>query len=354
MPEDLGERTEAPTPRRLEDARKRGQVAKSQDLASAIDLIGSALALLMMGTLFAGAISRLLERALDPTETLPSAAAIGDLVREAAWRAGLAIAPFLGAGVAVSMIAHLVQTGPLITAEPLRPRLDRLNPIAGFGRLFGRRNLAKTVLNAFKLIIVGVVTYLILRAAVGEIASLPRLHIPGALGVLGAHALRLIIALLAVLLLLGVADFAYQRWEHTRDLRMTREQVRDERREMEGDPKVKAARQRLARQIALQRINHAVPGADVVVTNPTHVAVALRYDQQSMNAPRVVAKGADYLALRIRQVASANRIPIVERPPLARALYAQCEVGQEIPPELYQGVAEVLAYVYRLEQEAAA
>ncbi len=159
--------------------------------------------------------------------------------------------------------------------------------------------------------------------------------------------------LLALLLTIGLIDFFYQKWQHGQDLKMTKHEVKDERRSMEGDPKLKSKRFQMAREIALQRINSAVPKADVIITNPTHYSVAIRYDAATMKAPKVVAKGVDYLAMRIREVGRTHSIPIVERPPLARGLYASVEVGQEVSPEFYQAIAEILAFVYRLETQAA-
>jgi flagellar biosynthetic protein FlhB len=350
--DDLGEKTEAPTPRRLAEAREMGQVAKSQDLASAIQLIGATILLIVIGAFIVGTLARIMRRVLEDTEA-PELGAVGGLAAEVALRGGLVLAPILGVTLLLGIIAHLVQVGPLFTTRPLVPKLDRLDPIAGLGRLFSKKNLMKAVVNSLKLIAVVGATWLVMRGAIGEVVSIPRLHLEGGLMVLGKVLAILAAVLLALLLILGVVDYLYQRWQHHQDLKMTKDSVKDERKSMEGDPKVKAARYRMARQIALQRINQAVPGADVVVTNPTHFAVALRYDEATMRAPRVVAKGADYLAMRIRLVAGVHAVPVVERPPLARALYAGCEVGQEIPAELYQAVAEVLAFVYRLEQEAA-
>jgi flagellar biosynthesis protein FlhB len=186
-----------------------------------------------------------------------------------------------------------------------------------------------------------------------KVAALPVLDLMGGVAMIGDLLLSLVIRLLALLFVLGMADYLFQRWQHQQELRMTKQEVTDERRSMDGDPQIKGRRMRMMRQIAMQQINRTVPQADVIVTNPTHYSVAIQYDQKTMAAPRVVAKGVDHMAMRIRQVAMSNRIPIVERPPLARALYAEVEVGQEISEELYQAVAEVLAYVYRLEKEAA-
>jgi len=354
MADDLGERTESPTSQRLSEARGRGQIAKSQDLASAIDLIGGVVLLVLLGAGMAGALASILRRCLESHADSITLESLSPLLREVVTRGTLAAAPFMGIIFGVCLLAHLLQVGPLFTLDPLRPKFERLNPIAGFARLGGTRNLVRSLVNTLKLCVVLLVAWLFLRAEISGVAGLPRLGIWQGLAELGGMALRLAAWLLAVLLIIGVIDWLYQRWQHTKDLRMTKEQVKDERRSMEGDPKVKAQRQKMARQMMLQRINQAVPQADVIVTNPTHYSVAIRYDESTMRAPRVVAKGVDFLAMRIRHVALVHRVPIVERPPLARALYAGCEVGQEIPPEMYQAVAELLAYVYRLEHEAAA
>jgi flagellar biosynthetic protein FlhB len=231
----------------------------------------------------------------------------------------------------------------MLSTQALEPKFDRLNPVQGLQNLYGRKNMVRSGLNIVKLLIVCCVGYAYLSRCVAEIAMLPVLELKGMLAVAGELMLHLVMWLLALLLVLGVADFMFQKWQHTQELKMTKQEVQDERRSMDGDPQIKGRRLR----------NKAVPNANVVVTNPTHFSVALQYDQGSMAAPRVVAKGVDHMALRIRQVAMIHKVPIVERPPLARALYAEVEVGQEINEELYQAVAEVLAYVYRLEKEAA-
>lgn len=354
MADDLGERTEAPTSHRMSEARQRGQIAKSQDLASAIDLIGGVVLLIILGAGMSGALASILRRCLESHADSITPESLSPLLREVVARGALAAAPFMGIIFVVCLLAHLLQVGPLFTLDPLRPKFDRLNPIAGLARLGGTRNLVRSLVNTLKLGVVLLVAWLFLRAEIPGVAGLPRLGIWQGLEALADMAIRLAAWLLVVLLIIGVIDWLYQRWQHTKDLRMTKEQVKDERRSMEGDPKVKAQRQKMARQMMLQRINQAVPQADVIVTNPTHFSVAIRYDESSMRAPRVVAKGVDFLAMRIRHVALIHRVPIVERPPLARALYAGCEVGQEVPPEMYQAVAELLAFVYRLEHEAAA
>jgi flagellar biosynthetic protein FlhB len=351
MAEDLGERTEQPTSRRLSEARDRGQVAKSQDLTAATDLI-TAVVLIAAGggaalAVFAGMLRRVLEG--QAAGGWLDAASIRATVVWVALQGLKVGAPALLAMALMALLGQVVQVGWHVSGEPLAPKLTRLNPFTGIGRVFSRRNLTRTGVNSVKLVLVGIVAGTLIYRMLPAIAALPSLGLVAGMYKTARMGLELAIWLLAILLLLGFVDFFYQRWQHTRDLRMTRQEVKEERRSMEGDPEMKARRFRMARELAMHRIQQAVPKADVVVTNPTHFAVALQYDQGKMHAPRVVAKGADMLALRVRQVAAAHGVPIVERPPLARGLYWGVEVGREIDPEFYEAVAEVLAYVYRLK-----
>ena len=256
--------------------------------------------------------------------------------------------PVLLCTAAVALVLTLAQVGFVFTTKPLEFNLSRLSPIRGLGNLFNIRGVFRLGMSMGKLLLVGSVAVAIVWRKVPQIIMLagagPAAHVRGG----GGHGLRPGLKLALLLFLLALIDYAYQRWQRERDLRMTKQEVKDEMRRMEGDPQTKSRRIRVARQLALQRINHAVPKADVVVTNPTHFAVALRYDSKTMKAPRVVAKGADFLAMRIRQLATLHGIPLVERKPVAQALYKSVEVGQEVPPQLYGVVAEILAYVYRL------
>lgn len=355
MAEELGERTEQPTTRRLQEARGRGQVAKSQDLSAAIDLIGGTAIIVAFGGLAMVILASVMRRVLE-LQTAGNPLDLGELRSTVIWTASQAawiLVPMLAAMFTIAYIGQVMQVGLLLTGYPLQPKLERLNPIQGIKKLFNLRNLVKTVVNIVKLVVIVLIATLVIYRHLPSIAALPALGLLPAWYKLAITALELAVWMLLVLLAIGVIDFLYQQWQHTRDLRMTRQEVKDERRSMDGDPDVRARRLRMARDIALQRIQQAVPTADVVVTNPTHFSVALRYDAATMRAPRVVAKGADFMAFRIRHVAIASGIPIVERPPLARGLYWGVEVGREVSPEYYEAVAEVLAYVYRIEGRAA-
>ena len=354
MAEDMGERTELPSERRLQDARERGQVAKSADLASALDLIGVLILLVVFGGGVMRAMSRIMRELLAGSAYSLSLPTMPLIARDVLVPCALAVGPILGLIVVATLIANLGQIGILFTTQPLMPKFDRLSPVKGVQNLFNRRNLIRTGQSVVKITVISWVGYAYLTGAVDEVAALPMLSASSAMLALAEMMLRLAIWLLALLLILGVVDFMFQRWQHTQELKMTRQEVMDERRSMEGDPQIKGRRARMMRQIAMQQVSAAVPHADVVVTNPTHYSVAIEYDATTMHAPRVVAKGVDFMAMRIRQVAALHAVPIVERPPLARALYADVEVGQEVRPEFYQAIAELLAFVYRLEKEAAA
>lgn len=355
MADDLGERTEQPTAHRLQETRDRGQVARSTDFSAAVELIGGVLLLVMLGAFLARTLGGTMRTVLADGMRVggPPASGLPDLIGSVAIRGAQAALPFLGAMILIAWLTQVVQTGFILTTYPLIPKLDRLDPIKGLGRIFSRRNLVKTLVNSLKIVVVVAVSYLILSLRIDRIVTLSMLPLPGVIRAILELLLVMAACLLAILLVIGVIDFLYQRWQHVQDLRMTRQQVQDERRAMEGDPQVKGRRMRMARDIAQQRVNRQVPEATVVVTNPTHFSVAIRYDQDSMRAPRIVAKGVDFMAMRIRVVAKLHDVPVVERPPLARGLYYGVEEGREIPPEFYQAVAEVLAFVYRTADEKA-
>ncbi|NUQ66816.1 MAG: flagellar biosynthesis protein FlhB [Phycisphaerales bacterium] len=354
MPEDMGEKTEMPTSRRLEEARDKGQIPKSTDFSSAIDMVGAAVLLLMLGGEILMLGRTLILHAIEDPRTLMDIGSIPTQATEAFVQAAKTLTPLLGLMFCVAGIAQVTQVGLVFTTEPLVPKIERLNMVKGLGRLFSRRNLVRSGLGIIKLSVVLAVAWSYLSGNAQRLAVLPSMTIGSAFLQIGRLALELAAVLLAIMFAIGLIDWWYQRWQHTQDLKMTKHEVKDERRSMEGDPKIKGKRYEMMRKLAMQRINSVVPKADVVVTNPTHFSIAIRYDANTMHAPRVVAKGVDDMAMRIRQVAAAHAVPIVERPPLARGLYYSVEVGQEVPTEFYQAVAELLAYVYNLDKTAAA
>jgi len=356
MPDDMGEKTEQPTPKRLSEIRQRGQVPKSQDLAAVAGLFAAAVVVAWLGPGWADRTAALMRRTLSMDLT-GAAVSHEALVADIAWSMGEAatiVGPAMLLFVLVGLAMQYAQVGFLLTAKPLAPKLTRLNPISGTKRIVGKRNLGKQGLNILKLGVIILVAWLVLARLMPSLVTLSLLELPAAVAELLRAAAELVAWLLLLLFGIGVLDLFWQRWNHKNENKMTKQEVKDERRSMDGDPQIKQRRTRVARQLALQRIQGSVPRADVIVTNPTHYAVALQYDSDEMAAPVLIAKGADYLAWRIRQVGRTHDVPIVERPPLARALYAGVEVGEPVRPEHYEAVAEILAYVYRLRQEAAA
>lgn len=345
---DEGEKTEQPTLRRRNEARQKGQVARSQDLSAAVLILIGLLTLDLLGRQLLGRLSALtfallggMAPALDPTQLIP----IG---KHTVIEMLLLLLPVLLIFALAGIVIALLQSGFLFTTEVIKPDVNKLNPVNGLKRMFSPHSLALLVINVLKLGLVGGVVYFTLAAELDRIiysSSLEFLELI-AVGIELFFTLGLRVA--AMLLILGIIDYLYQRARHERSLKMTKQEVKEEMRSMEGDPVMKRRRREVQIQLALQRLRKDVPTADVVVTNPTHYAVALRYNSETMQAPRVIAKGQDYIAERIRQLALAAGVPVVERKPLARALFKLVEVGQEVPPQLYKAVAEVLAFVYEL------
>jgi len=350
MADDFGEKTEAPTQRRRDEFREEGDLARSTDLTSAAVLLGGILLLGAFGPHVLHSLRILLVSNLqpDPHADPLRTGDLGALWNQALALGARAIAPIVLGLLAVGLAAAVLQVGFLITAKPLIPKLSKVSPLNGFKRLFSLRGLVKLAMDLLKVAGVLAVAWLTIRNDLPALLILMHLEAAQLLAAAATLVWALALKLAVLLFLLGLLDYAYQRWQKEQEMRMSKHEVKEDLKRMEGDPLTRQRRARVARQLALQRINHDVPRADVVVSNPTHFAVALRYDSATMTAPRVVAKGADFLALRIRQVAAAHGVPIVERPPLARALYRAVEPGQEVPPQYYAAVAEILAYVYRL------
>ncbi len=346
-PEDQGDRTEAPTERRRQESREQGQVAHSTDLTSAVVLLGVLGALYMLGRRMFTELSSLMYRLLDGGAAAADLTDAAATLRSCLVSLGMILAPLLATAMVLAVLSNVLQVGLHVTADPLTPDLAKINPLAGLGRMFSRRSLMRLAMSLGKVAVVSLIAYVTIAARMDLILAASALGyqaiIATTASLVGSLGLRIGI----VLLVLALLDYLFQRWQHEQDLRMTRQELREDLKRMEGDPQIRARRQRIARHLAMQRMSRQVPKATVVVTNPTHLAVALQY-KEGMNAPKVLAKGADFMALRIRQIAAAAGIPIVERRPLAQALYKACRVGDEIPVNLYQAVAEVLAYVYEL------
>ncbi len=357
MADDLGEKTEDPTSKRLADAREKGQIARSADLSAAVLLSFAAIIMFLLGPGLFDGLGAYMRTALDPGSLGRglTPAPLRESVNLALAVGGRLLLPILLIMAVAAWIEQVAQVGWNFTLEPLSPKIDRLSPIKGVKNIFSRKSVVKAIVNIGKLVLIAAVAMLVIQSHKPRIVALPALTPGGAALVAVRLIIELALWILAVLLFIGFIDRAYQVWQHKHDLRMTKHEVKDERKSTEGDAETKARRQRIAREIMRQRLRGDVPKADVIVTNPTHFAVAIKYDAESMSAPKVLAKGADHMAMQIRLIASGAGVPIVERPALARALYRSADVGREIPVEWYEAVAEVLAYVYRLDgRESAA
>ena len=344
------EKTEQPTGKRLDEARKEGNVPRSQDFNTAAVLLLAGGGLRMFGASMSAALSQLMHSGLelstaqdfDPKLALSTAAS--ELLH-----ALLACAPLFGLTVVAALAAPLALGGWNFSFEALTPKFTRLDPIAGFGKLFSARSAVELGKAFAKFLLVAGTAFLVLRSQAAHMLALGNEPIDSAL----ADAVRLVADALLIMSgtlgLIAAIDVPWQLWQHHKELRMTREEIREEAKETDGSPESKGRVRRMQRDLVRRRMMHEVPTADVVVTNPTHFAVALRYDEGRMRAPRVVAKGADLIAARIREIATEHTVPVFEAPPLARALYHNVEIGGEIPAELYAAVAQVLTYIYRLK-----
>ncbi|MBI3762799.1 MAG: flagellar biosynthesis protein FlhB [Chloroflexi bacterium] len=346
----MPERTEAPTPRHLSEARSRGQVAHSPELNAALALLVGFWLLRGPGARLANALQQIMAETVSnlPTGELTGAWLWGVIVQDA-----LRVGPDFGlilAGLMVTGVAATVAQIGLLWADK-RPAVDwnRVNPLAGLRRIFSAHGLVAFGRALLKLIVVGWVAYGFLRGHVEAVLTLSQTDLFSALGRWADLAFGLALRVGGAYLILAVADYAYQRWQWTRSLRMSREEVKEDLKSSEGDPFLRGRIRQQQRRIARQRMLARVPKADVVITNPTHLAVALGYDRATMRAPRVLAKGAALVAQRIKDVARQHGVPIVEKPPVAQALYRAVEVDREIPPPLYVAIAEVLAFVYNLK-----
>jgi len=348
---DTGEKSEAPTPRRRSEAREEGNVARSTDLTAAVSLLGGVLLLgVFAESLFRG-FKVLVHRQLTANWLgySDASAELSNVLATSLWVGIKVLAPMALALFAIAIMANVFQIGFLVSLKAVVPKFSKLDPAKGIKNIVGKRAVMRLIMSLAKVLIVSVVSIVFIYLEVPRVMSLARIDALPLLAAAAAMVWALAIKIAVVLLLLAILDFMYQKWQHEDDLKMTKQQVKEDMKRMEGDPQTKQRRAKVARQLAMQRMGQVVPSADVVVTNPTHYAIALKYDETTA-APKVVAKGVDFMAMRIRQLAAANGVPIVERPPLARGLHRHVDVGEEIPTKYYKAVAEILAYVYQLDR----
>jgi len=348
-----GEKTEKATPKKREDTRKKGQVAKSQDVNTAILLFFMFLAFSALGPFwkerFTGLYTYVFTEFITWDITIDQ---IQIIFVEVLIYMAITIAPVMGIAIIAGVASNLLQIGFLFTTESLQLKLDRLNPIEGAKRIFSVRALVELLKSILKITVVGAVTFSILWGSKDEIFMLSQTNLDRALSFFGSTTVEMGFAAAIALLVLAVLDYTYQWFDHEKNIKMSKQDIKDEYKNIEGDPLIKSKIRENQRQMSMRRMMSEIPDADVVITNPTHYAVAIKYDEAKGEAPFVVAKGADYIALKIREIANKNEVMIVENRPLARALYTNIELGQTIDESFYQAVAEVLAYVYQVEKRA--
>lgn len=346
------ERTESATPRRQDEVRRRGQVARSTEINSVAGLLVGFLFLRAWGGTIVGQVEQVMRATLGDLHQ-------DELTVESAMQLGLTyagfvmllLAPVFAVMLLVGIVSNVAQVGLLFTMKPLVPDVSRINPLKGFGRLVSTRSLVELVKSLIKIAIVGFVIYRTIIDRIDVIVMLPRAELMPATGEILNLVFDLGIRSAGALLIIAVIDYGYQRYSFSQSIRMTKQEVREEMKQTEGNPQIKQRIRQLQRSIAQRRMMQAVPQADVVITNPTHIAVAIQY-QPGSHAPMVVAKGQDFIAERIKQVAREAGVAIIENKPLARALNEQVDIGEEIPAELFQAVAEILAFIYRLRKRS--
>ncbi|MEK9596522.1 MAG: flagellar biosynthesis protein FlhB [Rhodospirillaceae bacterium] len=348
--QDSSQKTEEPTPKKLEEGRKKGQVANSREVGSFAVLLCGGAAVLLSPYLIQP-VYRSSRGLIEQAATLPiDNAAVANVFSDLLMATLITVGPIFALIVVVAAAASLAQSGFLISGQPLKPQLTRISPIAGFKRLFSLKSVVELIKGVFKMTLVGTIAYLLLRPEFDRFGVLLQMEPIELLAEILFLVVRLVGGVLILLSVFAIADYIYQRYEFMKQMRMSVQDIKDEHKQSEGDPQVRAKLRQIRAEKGRQRMMSAVPSADVVVTNPTHFAVAMQYDGDSMAAPVVIAKGGDAVALRIREIANENKIPIVENPPLARALFATVDIDQEVPPQHYKAVAEVISYIMTLKR----
>lgn len=349
---DNDNKTERATPKRTQDAREKGQVAKSREVSSALIMV-ACLAYFYFGT--GGIVGRMMELMKTSFHDLHRGELTTDtvqlLVMTLLVKTVAIVLPLLLTLMAAGIVSNLMQVGFIFSSEPIQPKLSKISPLKGLKNLFSLKTIAELFKSLFKISIVGVIAYLTIRNEAGDVLPLMEQSVWQIMAYIGQVSFKILFATCWVLIVLALMDYLYQHWEHGRSLKMTKQELKDEYKNTEGDPLIKSRIRRLQREMAMRRMMTKVPTADVVITNPTHLAVALKYDQGRMAAPVVVAKGANLIAQRIKEIAKENGVTVVENKPLAQVLYRMVDIAEAIPDNLYQAVAEVLAYVYRLKNK---
>jgi flagellar biosynthetic protein FliR/FlhB len=345
------DKTEEPTPKKIQEAKKKGQVPKSVDLNSAFILLSVTMIFLFFGNFFYNQGNILLVDSFKyVTKESLSFSNVNSIFIYMVKNILLGSAPIILTVMVVGVASNIIQTGPMFTSESLKPKFEKINPLEGAKRFFSKRTIIELLKSIAKIALISYISFSFVSGKINEILKTsdlsPKGIFPFVKSITDSQLTRLVLFMFVV----GIIDFVFQKRQFKKDMRMTKQEVREEYKQMEGDPQIKSRIRQKQREMATRRMMHEVPKATVVVTNPTHFAVALSYNKDVAAAPIIVAKGMDLIALKIKEIAKENNVPIVENRPLARALYAKADINQQVPVELYQAVAEIIAYVYSMKK----
>ena len=348
---DSGDKTEKPTPKKMDDARKKGQVAKSKELSSALTLVGATIVIAALSGYILSTCKEFMNLFLGSYLNYSvSEGSVKTVLIKSLIYIFMIFLPVGFLSMVFGVIGNIMQVGFMNTTEPLKPKLSKINPINGFKRMFSLRALVDLVKNLAIVSVIGYIGYSYLRDNYFQIINLGNLKYAAIIDEMAALIKAIFMKVTIALIIIGVTDFVYQKFQHTKDLKMTKQEIKDEFKEQEGDPQIKGKRRQKQREMSMKRMMQAVPDATVVITNPTHIAVALKYEENSGDAPRVVAKGSDNIALKIKETAIENKVPIIENKPLARLMFKVVELDKEIPVDLYKAVAEILVVVMKMKK----
>lgn len=344
------EKTEEATPKKREEARQKGQVAKSAEVNTALIMLSLFLLLFFIGGWMTNILLSILRTTFtEYIQTEFTIQHVGYIFSQLMIEATKTVMPIMLLALVFGVFSNYIQVGFLFSTEPLKMKLEKIDPIQGFKRIFSMRALVEFLKSIIKIVIIGGVAFGLLFKEREQILLLSQKGVGEALVFIGILTFQIGLAVAIILLFLSLLDYLYQKFEFEKSIRMSKQDIKDEYKKIEGDPQIKAKIKERQRQMALKRMMQEVPRADVVITNPTHFAVALKYDGEMMDAPQVVAKGVDQVALKIREIAKEHDVILMENKPLARALYHQVEIGEAVPEDLFKAVAEVLAYVYKVK-----
>ncbi|MCY8934797.1 flagellar biosynthesis protein FlhB [Bacillus atrophaeus] len=347
-----GEKTEKATPKKRQDTRKKGQVAKSADVNTAVSLLVVFLSFIAIGPYMRDRLLSFLETFYSESLTMKlSMSNVHTLFIDLLKDTGIILAPIMLVALIAGVISNYMQVGILFSAEVIKPDLKKLSPLKGLKRIYSMRAIVELLKSILKIAVVGFAAFLVLWTHYGEILRLPLLTPEEVLSFVSKLTLWMGLSGAGALMVLAGLDYLYQKFDYEKNIRMSKQDIKDEYKKSEGDPIIKSKIKQRQREMAMRRMMQEVPKADVIITNPTHYAIALKYDEHKMDAPYIIAKGVDHLALKIKQIAKEHDVMTVENRPLARALYDQVEIDQAVPEEFFKVIAEILAYVYKTKQK---